>query len=275
MYDDEVLVAQERTSIGAPPRRRHGGHRHHGGGRRRFGPLWPREIYVAPYPAELYYGSTEEEVATYVQANECITLRRQGGPDLIRAEVVRALKARGWTEKVDVVPAGGFNAKIYKICPPAAESRVAVSGLGRIILAQGPPGLRVIVHDRRGEPAPGIGIVILAPYNIGEGTTDADGAVLVHLPDKIAEATVVATLPEGEVRQRVLLAPLGMQTVTFRSVRKINGPIITPVEGVAALVGIGMIVFGVTTGGTVGDIAAGIGGSVTAASVYSTVSRHV
>lgn len=274
---DDVLVAQERTSMGAPPpRRRHGGHHHrprHGGGWR--GPLWPREIYVAPYPAELYYGSTEEEVATYVQANECITLRRQGGPDLIRGEVVRALKARGWEERVDVVPAGGFNAKIYKLCPPAAESRVAVKGLGRIVLGQGPPRLRVVVSDRRGEPAKGISVVVLSPDNIGEGITDDDGVVLVNIPGGRTEAVIIATLPEGEMRQRVLLDHLGMQTVTFRSVRKVSGPILTMMEGASGVTGITLILIGALIDGTAGVILEGVGGSITIAAAYSTISRHV
>jgi hypothetical protein len=135
--------------------------------------------------------------------------------------------------------------------------------------------LRVIVTDRRGEPAPGIGITVLSPSNIGEGTTDDDGAFMVDIPEGKTEALVIATLPEGEVRQRILLAPLGMQTVTFRSVRKITGAFITPVEGIAAGAGIGMIITGTLLGGVLGDILTGIGGSVTAASVYSAISRHV
>lgn len=231
------------------------------------------EVYIPPTPYQLYYGSADEEIETYAQAGECLVLRRSGGPNYLRPEVVNGLKARGWVEQVDIQPARGFNVKIAKLCPPPAEPRI--SGLGRIVLAQGPPSLRVVVFDRRGEPAPGIGVVILAPYNVGEGTTDSDGAVLVHLPGKIGEAVVVATLPEGEMRQRVLLAPLGMQTVTFRSVRKIDGPVVTPVEGVAGAVGVGLVVLGAILGKTLGDIMTGIGGSVTAAAAYSAISRHV
>jgi hypothetical protein len=192
-----------------------------------------------------------------------------------RGEVVRALKSRGWEERVDIVPAGGFNAKIVKLCPPAAESRVAVKGLGRIVLGQGPLRLRVVVFDRRGEPAPGIRIFVLSPDSLGESVTDNDGVVLVNLPHDRTEATVIAELPEGEVRQRILLAPIGAHTVTFRSIRKIDGPLVTPVEGAAAAVGVTMIVIGAVMGRIFGDILAGVGGSITAASVYSAVSRHV
>lgn len=150
-----------------------------------------------------------------------------------------------------------------------------VRPLGKVLLGQGPPRLRIVVTDRRGEPAPGIEVAVLSPGNVGGGTTDSDGAVLVNLPEGKTEAIVIASLPEGEVRQRILLAPLGMQTVSFRSVRKITGPMITPVEGLAAAAGVGMIVAGTVLGRTFGDILTGIGGSVTAAAVYSTISRHV
>lgn len=158
---------------------------------------------------------------------------------------------------------------------PGAVLRRGIGGLGRIVLGQGPARIRVIVADRRGEPAPGIGVVVAAPDNIGKGVTDDDGAVIVNLPEGRTEAVVFADLPEGEVRQKVLLAPLGMQTVQFRSVRKIDGPLVSPIEGVASAIGIGMIVAGAVFGKTLGDILAGIGGSVTAAAVYSAVSRHV
>ena len=262
-------------AIDGPPRRHH---RRRGGFWR--GPLWPREIYITPQPAELYWGSVDEEVQTLIRANECVTLRRQGGSDLIRPETVRALKTRGWEERVDVVPAGGFNAKIVKLCPPAAESRVAVKGLGRIVLGQGPPRLRVVVTDRRGEPAEGIPVVVLSfvnmqTSNVGEGVTDSDGAVIVNIPHGTGEAIVLATLPEGEIRQRVPLAPLGMQTVSFRSVRKIAGPTVTTMEGAAGAVGIGLVLAGAFTKGTVGVILEGVGGSITIAAAYSLISRHV
>lgn len=245
--------------------------RHHHHPRRHFRPI--TEVYIPQTPAQLYYGSSQEEVDALVRAGECLVLRRQGGPDYLRPDVVNGLKARGWVEQVDVQPANGFNVKIVKLCPLPASS--SISGLGRIRLGQGPPRLRVTVVDRRGEPAPGIGISVLSPDNIGEGVTDDDGAVVVDVPNGKTEAIVIASLPEGEVRQRVVLTSLGMQTVAFRSIRKISGPLVTPVEGIAVLVGISLIVIGVSVGGVPGDIAAGIGGSVTAASVYSGVSRHV
>lgn len=151
----------------------------------------------------------------------------------------------------------------------------AIGGLGRVILGQGPARLRISVVDRRGHPGSGIGIVVLSPYNIGEGVTDDDGVVMVNIPEGRTTAEVIATLPEGEMRQKINLAHLGMQTVLFQSVRKINGPVVTLLEGSAIGIGIGMILSGNLIGKTVGAILEGVGGSVTIAGIYSTISRNV
>lgn len=123
-----VLVAQERrgrteSSLGIRPR---------GARRFRFQPL--TEVYIPPTPYWLYYGSASEEAEGYVKAGECLVLRRAGGPDYLRPEVVNSLKARGWEERVEIKPGNGFNVKVVTICPPAAESRI--HGLGVIHLGQ-------------------------------------------------------------------------------------------------------------------------------------------
>ena len=154
--------------------------------------------------------------------------------------------------------------------------REATNDIGWIRLGQTQARLRVAVTDRRGEPAEGIKIIVLGPEGpIGEGVTDGDGAFLWDVTPGISDVVLVALLPEGEARQRVFLLPMGMTTASFRSIRKIDGYLITPVEGVASALGIGMIVTGAVIGKVLGDILMGIGGSITAASVYSAVSRHV
>jgi hypothetical protein len=156
------------------------------------------------------------------------------------------------------------------------DRREIVEKIGWINLGQSSARLRVSVMDRRGEPAEGIKIVVLGPRgNLGEGVTDSDGAFLWDVVPDIQEVVLVASLPEGEVRQRVFLSPLGMTTASFRSIKRIDGYLVTPVEGVASIAGVGLIVTGALLGRVFGDIIMGIGGSITAAAVYSAVSRHV
>lgn len=258
-----VLIAQTRTSLGAPRHPHHGGS-HHGSRFHSHG--WGSWRDYIPQVIEVVERSAEDDAAVYLQHNDCVILRRVGGRNVIRTAVVDILRSYGWVERTE--------GNIVKLCPPTTAS-AAVAGLGRIIMGQGPARLRVSVVDRRGQPGAGIPVVVLAPYNIGEGTTDDDGAIIVNLPEKIEQAEVIATLPEGEVRQRVPLAPLGMQTVHFQSIRKIAGPIITLLEGSAIALGAGLIISGILVGKTLGTIMEGVGGSVTIAAAYSTISRQI
>jgi hypothetical protein len=135
--------------------------------------------------------------------------------------------------------------------------------------------LHITVSDRRGEPAPGIPVAVLAPDNIGEGVTDDDGSFSLALPVDLNDAVVLAELPEGEMRQRVLLTPMGAQTVHFKSIKRVNGVLVTTTEGVVGVAGVGLLLTGYFVGGVLGNILAGLGGSASAAAVYSSVSRHV
>ncbi|MGH9388947.1 MAG: hypothetical protein ACRD1Z_04975 [Vicinamibacteria bacterium] len=139
------MIAQEHLSSADPlgaPRfgRRHG--RPHRGGHRGIR-LFPTHHvqYVYPESYNIPYGqSVEEEVNAYVGKNECIVLRRGADDTMIRREVVNALKARGWEERVDVRPRGGFSEKTLILCPPAASTAPPLSGringLGQVAWAK-------------------------------------------------------------------------------------------------------------------------------------------
>lgn len=129
------MIAQERLSsadaLDAPRFGRRGGFRHrpHPGGHRgiRLFPSHVQYVYPESYPVA-YGQSVEDEVNSYVAKNECIVLRRGADDTMIRREVVNALKARGWEERVDVQPRGGFNEKTLILCPPAATTASPLSG---------------------------------------------------------------------------------------------------------------------------------------------------
>ena len=119
--------------------------------------------------------------------------------------------------------------------------------IGHVNLAQATGAqLHVIVMDRRGQPGPGIPIVVVSGTsgNIAEGTTDGDGVFIADIPTGMQSAEIVATLPEGEVHEPVMLAPLGATVATIRSIRKISGPFLTIFEGLMGFGGLGTAVLG-------------------------------
>lgn len=165
-----------------------------------------------------------------------------------------------------------------------------VPGLGRIVMGQGPVRLRIVVLDRRGHPMSGVVATVWVDHefqnpddpnlsmeieSIGQGITDADGAVIVSVPTFKKIADVRVQLPEGDLVKRVNLVQSGMQTVTFNSIRKSEDPIVTLFEASAMSAGVGLILTGILIGKTVGTVLEGIGGSLTFASAYSAISRRV
>lgn len=124
-----------------------------------------------------------------------------------------------------------------------------VNGLGRFTLGQGPARVRVVVSDRKGEPFPGVPVVVATPAagNVGEGRTDEDGVLIVQVPAGTNEVTVFANLPEGEIRERSLLSPLGPTIVSVRSVRRAPQPFLTPLELGFGVGGIALFILGTTT----------------------------
>jgi hypothetical protein len=138
------------------------------------------------------------------------------------------------------------------LCPPPAESRINQPGLmvvderrlngydlGEIEgLGEINPQIRITVTDRRGEPAPGISVTVQPSPGVGvSGTTDDDGVFIAPMAANTQTALVTADLPEGSMVQSVSIASDYANTVAFRSIRKINGPLLTPTEMVLGGVG--------------------------------------
>lgn len=133
--------------------------------------------------------------------------------------------------------------------------------------------LHVIVQDRRGQPGPGVPVVVISDTsgNIGEGETDSDGVFVADIPTGMGAATVVASLPEGDVQERVLLAPMGATVTTIRSIRKISGPFLTIFEGFMGFGGLAVAIAGFITDE---DILKMVGEGAFFAAVFARVGRE-
>ena len=270
------MIVQERQSINSAVSLGKGGGHHHPhffshGGRHEY--LYEPLVYYLPDDGSS--SSIDDEVAFHERLNECIVIRRgTGGANQVRQAVVNKLKSRGWEDRMEVSQEGHLNVKTLLLCPPGAEkglrgeeemhppaalvARISRSNIGHVSeeeprvqfpssarigyvnLGQTNATLHVIVMDRRGQPGSGVPIVIVSDTsgNIGEGETDGDGVFVSDIPTGMGEATVIASLPEGDVRERVLLAPLGATVATIRSIRKISGPFLTFFEGFMGVAGI-------------------------------------
>jgi hypothetical protein len=274
----EHLVAQVRPSLnsflGKGGGHHHGGHYHH----------HDRDLY---YPETYFYplpdSSVDDEVIFHEHQNDCIVIRRGSGPTQVRQVVIDKLKSRGWAERMSVDQEGSFNVKTLLLCPPGAASGPRVSrihmtvgshlnDLGYVNLSQASQAkLRVIVMDRRGQPGPGIPVVVVSDTsgNIGEGETDNDGVFEADISTGMEGVTIIATLPEGEVRERVMLAPLGATVATIRSIRKI-GPFITLAEAGIGIGGIAVATLGLIIKNSVFTM---IGEGAFFAAVFSKINR--
>lgn len=281
-----MMIAQERLPNDVDLGRRPGGPRpgrRHGRGR----PLYfPETTYI--YPAYRHEGdSVEGEVAAYENRMECVVLRRGYGPWLVRRVVIDALKGRGWVERAE-------EAGTLLLCPPPAEA-TRIRGLMVVHPRMGWSGnfpqeqfypwhsmgqaakklLRVVVTDRKGNPAKDIQVVVTVTGKggVGEGVTDADGVFELLTAEPLV--VPIVSLPEGEVRSSVPMSESGTTATYFRSLRIIDGPFVTGFEAAAGFGGIALSILGAFIGEVPGKVLVSVGSSGLAAAVLSSLSRRM